>query len=190
MPDENQPANPASAVPNLAPSTPPTGTAPPGGTNNPIAATPPPPTAVGGAQGNTSGQGSGAVVPEEVKGWSWGAFFLNWIWGIGNSVWVGLLALVPYVGFIMSIVLGIKGREWAWQAKHWESVEQFKKTQHKWDLWGIIVVLVLIPVTIAILIIIVIVAINPAQRIKEAQEREQQLEQQKEPSQVKFQFDE
>ena len=33
--------------------------------------------------GNTSGQGSSAVVPEEVKGWSWGGFFLTWIWGIG-----------------------------------------------------------------------------------------------------------
>ena len=23
-------------------------------------------------------------IPDGVKGWSWGAFFLNWIWAIGN----------------------------------------------------------------------------------------------------------
>ena len=43
---------------------------------------------------NTSGQGSSAVVPKEVHGWNWGAFLLNWIWGIGNNVWLALLALI------------------------------------------------------------------------------------------------
>jgi len=117
---------------------------------------------------NTSGQGSSAVVPEEVKGWSWGGFLLSWIWAVGNSVWIGLIALVPYVGFVMSIILGIKGREWAWQAKRYESVEQFKKTQHKWDMWSIVLALLIIPATIFIMILIVIVAINPVGRIKEA----------------------
>ena len=44
---------------------------------------------------NTSGQGAAAVVPEEIKGWNWGAFFLSAIWSIAHSVWIGLLALVP-----------------------------------------------------------------------------------------------
>ena len=33
---------------------------------------------------NTSGQGKAAVLPAELKGWNWGAFFLHVIWGIGN----------------------------------------------------------------------------------------------------------
>ena len=56
---------------------------------------------------NTSGQGAASVVPGEIKGWNWGAFFLNWIWSIGNNVWIGLLALI--LGIIMSIILGVKG---------------------------------------------------------------------------------
>lgn len=88
--------------------------------------------------GNTSGQGSTAVVPAEIKGWSWPAFLMSWIWSIGNQTYIGLLALVPYAGFVMSIVLGIKGNEWAWQNRRWESVEQFKATQKVWTIWGVI----------------------------------------------------
>jgi hypothetical protein len=90
-------------------------------------------------QQNTSGQGSTAIVPEEIKGWNWGAFFLNWIWSVGNQVWIGLLALIPCVSLIMAIVLGIKGSEWAWQNKKWESVEQFQKVQKTWAMWGLII---------------------------------------------------
>ncbi len=76
-------------------------------------------------------------IPDGVRGWSWGAFLLNWIWAIGNKTWIGLIALVPYVGFIMAIVLGIKGREWAWKNKEWESVEHFNRVQRKWSAWGV-----------------------------------------------------
>lgn len=80
---------------------------------------------------NTSGQGKSAVVPQEIKKWSWGAFLLNWIWGIGNSVWIALISLIPIplIGLIMAFVLGAKGNQWAWQSKKWESIEHFKKTQ-------------------------------------------------------------
>lgn len=129
--------------------------------------------------GNTSGQGSNAVVPEEVKGWSWGGFFLTWIWGVFNGVWLSLLAfIVPWP--VMNVVLGVKGRELAWQSKRWESVEHFNRVQRKWTIAGI--VLSVIPIIlIPILVLIVIIAINPADRIREAEERQLQqnrLEQQ------------
>jgi hypothetical protein len=88
---------------------------------------------------NTSGMGKAATIPEGVAGWSWGALLLNWIWAIGNSTWIGLLCLVPYVGSIFSIVLGIKGREWAWRNKRWESVEHFQRVQRAWSMWGLII---------------------------------------------------
>jgi hypothetical protein len=93
-------------------------------------------------QDNTSGQGSLAIVPPGVGGWSWGAFLLSWIWAIGNKTWIGLLAIIPYAGIIMSIILGIKGNEWAWQNRRWESVEQFRQTQKIWAYWGLGVVVV------------------------------------------------
>ena len=88
---------------------------------------------------NTSGMGRGHPIPEGVQGWSWGGFLLNWIWAIGNRTWIGLLALVPYVGLVIVIMLGIKGRAWAWQNKKWESVEHFQRVQRLWAIWGVII---------------------------------------------------
>ena len=101
-------------------------------------------------QENTSGLGKQAQVPSEVRGWNWGAFFLNWIWGIGNSTYIALLMFVPIVNLVMPFVLGAKGNEWAWRNRAWRSVEQFKATQRKWAWSGFIVVLVIIPCCVAL----------------------------------------
>lgn len=108
---------------------------------------------------NTSGQGEHAVVPEEIQKWNWGAFFLHWIWGIGNKVWIALLTFVPFVGIVMPFVLGAKGSEWAWRNKEWESVEHFQEVQRKWAKWGII--LFCIGMAFLILSLILAVAIFP-----------------------------
>lgn len=86
---------------------------------------------------NTSGQGSLAVIPEEIRGWSWGAFVFGWLWGVCNNVWIALLGLIPYVSVIVAIVLGVKGNEWAWRHKKWDSVEHFKRTQRTWNKCGV-----------------------------------------------------
>lgn len=90
---------------------------------------------------NNSGGGKGIIVPDNVKGWSWGAFFLTWIWGIGNKTWFSFLTLLPYVGLVFSIILGFKGREWAWRNKRWESFEHFEQVQKRWSFWGVTLVL-------------------------------------------------
>ena len=56
-----------------------------------------------------SGLGKDSVVPPELKGWNWGAFLLNWIWGIGNSTYIALLMFVPFVNIVMFFMLGAKG---------------------------------------------------------------------------------
>lgn len=89
---------------------------------------------------NTSGMGRDAEIPEGVKGWSWGAFMFNWIWALSNRTWIGLFALFPYLGFLMAVALGIKGREWAWRNKKWESVEHFQRVQRRWSLWSLLIV--------------------------------------------------
>jgi hypothetical protein len=88
--------------------------------------------------------GTDQAVPAEAKAWNWGAFLLTWIWGIGNNVWISLLALlglIPYIGWIanltVAIILGLRGGEWAWQNKKWYSIEHFQKTQRSWMWWGI-----------------------------------------------------
>lgn len=104
---------------------------------------PPPYAGIPSAVENNSGGGQAITVPPGVAGWSWGAFLLNWIWAIGNQVWIGLLALVPYVGFVVAIWLGIKGREMAWRSRRWASFEEFERVQKKWSWWGVVVFLVL-----------------------------------------------
>ena len=56
----------------------------------------------------------------------------------------------------MAIILGIKGRQWAWQNKKWESVEHFQKTQKKWSFWAVLLTLGMI--TLGILAAIAIPA--------------------------------
>ncbi len=99
---------------------------------------------------NSSGQGNSAIVPAEILGWNWGASLLGWLWAIGNNrldmAAYGLAAytcsvLLGPVGWlaqlIVSIILGVKGNEWAWQGKKWHSVGRFKNNQKKWRKWGI-----------------------------------------------------
>ena len=106
---------------------------------------------VGVAPENTSGQGASAIVPEEVKGWSWAGFGLTWIWGVFNGVLISLLALIPFFAFVWAIVLGIKGREWAWRNKKWDSIEHFKNSQRPWDIAGIVLFAIWVAAMFAII---------------------------------------
>ena len=92
-----------------------------------------------------SGQGKNSAVPEEIKGWNWGAFWLNWIWGIGNSTYIALLMFVPFVNLVMPFVLGAKGNQWAWQNREWKDIEHFKRVQKNWARVGFGLVVVLVP---------------------------------------------
>ncbi len=139
----------------------------PFGQQQPGGAWPPP---AGGPAGgvymgqNDSGTGKTAVLPPQLQGFNVGAFLLNFIWAIGNQTWIGLLSLVPYVGFIMAIVLGVKGNEWAWQNRRWESIEQFQEVQKKWTKAALIVLVASIVVGIVGGILFGIVAAHiPAQ---------------------------
>lgn len=97
----------------------------------------------------TTAAGVNGPFPHELAGWNWGAFFLSWIWAIGNSVWIGLLALagfIPVFGWIIAlvtaIVLGAKGNEWAWKYRHFDSIDQFKSVQKAWAIWGLVLVII------------------------------------------------
>lgn len=123
--------------------------------------------------------GPNGPFPAELNHWNWGAFLLNWIWAIGNQVWIGLLVLlsfIPVIGGIISLVmvimLGIKGNEWAWKARKWDSVEHFKTVQRKWAKWGIILAIVSIILGILMAVSMVFLVAKVA---KEAPSRAQQF---------------
>lgn len=71
------------------------------------------------------------------RGWNWGAFLLNWVWGLGNGTKLGLLMFVPVVNLAIPFVLGAKGNRLAWENSRWQSVEHFKKTQKVWAWAGL-----------------------------------------------------
>lgn len=93
---------------------------------------------------NNSGQGKGIEVPHEICRFSWGAFFLSWIWGLGNATYLTLIilpvCLIPLIGgpaaLGCQIWFGLKGNEWAWQNKKWDSVEHFHHVQRIWAIVG------------------------------------------------------
>lgn len=76
---------------------------------------------------------------EELSRWNWGGFLLSWIWALGNKVWWGLLALIPGIGFIVNIILGINGTRAAWEACNGDSPDVFWGRQHSWTVAGLIV---------------------------------------------------
>jgi len=85
---------------------------------------------------NTSGHGLFTTIPEEVKRWNWGAFWLTWIWGLFNGVYISLLGLIPIINIFMSFYLGAKGNELAWRSMYWHGEIDFLKIQKKWAIAG------------------------------------------------------
>ncbi|HEX4353942.1 MAG TPA: cytochrome c oxidase assembly factor Coa1 family protein [Polyangiales bacterium] len=71
-------------------------------------------------------------MPPEIDRWNWGAFLLNFVWGLGNGVRLAWLMWVPLVGLAMPFVLGWKGNAWAWRRGGFRSVEHFQQVQRRW----------------------------------------------------------
>ena len=92
---------------------------------------------------NNSGHGnildSTIPVPNEIKGWNWGAFLMPWLWPFTNQVWIGLFSYVPNCHLIIAIALGAKGNEWAWKSRKWSSIQHFKAHQRRWAMAGLFV---------------------------------------------------
>ena len=101
-------------------------------------------------------QDTPAAIQKEILSWNWGAFLLGWIWAISNRLWIWLpiglaanaISLIPgpdnktvlismICQAVISVVLGVKGSEWAWKSKKWDSIAHFKSNQDKWRVWGI-----------------------------------------------------
>ena len=86
---------------------------------------------------------------------SWGAFFLTFIWGSFNNVWISFLVFVPIVGLFTQFYLLFKGRKLAWEKGQWDSDEHFLSVQKKWDIAGFIIMFLLIASTVSTAIFII-----------------------------------
>jgi len=91
--------------------------------------------------------------PECYGRFNWGAFWLTWIWGIGNGVGIALLCLIPFVNIVMQFILGFKANEWAWEKqKHYKTPEEFDRSQQSWTTagWVVFVISFLIGIALGI----------------------------------------
>lgn len=48
-----------------------------------------------------------------------------------------MYAFIPIYGFFYMFVLGSRGNEFAWKAREWRSIEEFKATQRRWAIAGL-----------------------------------------------------
>lgn len=78
------------------------------------------------------------TVPQEIKGWNWGAFMFNILWRIGNKTYLPLLCLIPIFNLVWIFVCGFKGNTWAWQKGDYQDVETFLAVQKTWNRAGIV----------------------------------------------------
>lgn len=85
---------------------------------------------------NDSGTGAAARLPGELSGLNGGAFVNPLFWSGAHNCYFGLLCFVPWVGLIVPFVLLVKGNEWAWQHRRFESIEHFRAVQSAWAKWG------------------------------------------------------
>lgn len=85
----------------------------------------------------------GKDLPDELKGFNWGAFLLTFVWGIKHRAWITLLGiplLVVQLPMGLNLILftvlqfycGFKGNMWAYQQDWWMSVKDFRMTQIRW----------------------------------------------------------
>jgi hypothetical protein len=88
--------------------------------------------------------GNDPAMLSRMSGWNWGACVFTWIWMLyfGMQAW-GIIVLVGscalcFVSPIASIILGMKGNEWAWRYKSFRDFEQYQKAMKDWNFAGIV----------------------------------------------------
>jgi hypothetical protein len=100
------------------------------------------------------------AIPPEATGWNWGAFYFNWLWGIGNKCYLPLLCFVPFFGFVWMFVCGFKGNEWAWKSGEFANIEQFQASRRTWNRAGFIGFLVTCGFVLLYIILVAIIGLS------------------------------
>ncbi len=81
-------------------------------------------------------------IPDVAQKWSWGAFWLTFIWGIKHKSKRTWLFLIPFPPLLTQIVVGVycglKGSRWAWQNLQWENEAEYVRDQSNWTIWGFV----------------------------------------------------
>lgn len=85
---------------------------------------------------------------KKLKKYNFAAFIMPHIWGIGNGVYIGLLALIPILYPFVGIYLGLFGNELAFYQKY-QTEETFYKKQRGWAVAAIVYIIAIIALLVA-----------------------------------------
>jgi len=99
----------------------------------------------------------GAINPDALSKFSFGAMGLTWLWGCFHRAWLtfliipiaivsgGLAFVHPFAGIFGVLLnwaglfwIGKKGYTWAWKSGKFQSEEHLYAVQKKWNVWGMI----------------------------------------------------
>lgn len=95
-----------------------------------------------------------------LQGWSWGGFFLNWIYFLASRAYVvGVLyfvgSLIPVVDIVIAIIAGMKGRKISFEKGKWTDEQAFVRRQKLLDRIGIIVTILMFVAALVLGLIVV-----------------------------------
>jgi hypothetical protein len=92
---------------------------------------------------DTNEQIEAAEKEMEVAGWNWGPFMFTVLWAFVHKFWwLGLLSIIPGIGFIIGVVLGVKGNAWAWKKDPYKNQEVFEYYQRSWSKVGFLLFMI------------------------------------------------
>lgn len=103
-----------------------------------------------------------------VRGWSWGAFGLSWVWGIRFGVLSAFLTWIPLVGLVWIFFLGAKGNQWAQEKNPEIPPAKLAKDLREWNKWGLILFLTQTVIFIAYIIFMVSIGFTSFKSIQTA----------------------
>lgn len=106
---------------------------------------------------------NGEQEPPILNLWNWGAFVLPWIWGVCNNIYWPLVIIAlnfipyagPFLGFAISVYLGIFGNKLAWNKVKNNHLDhkRFTRIQGLWNTAGILTFILLLLVVISLIVI-------------------------------------
>ncbi len=89
------------------------------------------------------------LVERQLDRFCWGGFLWGGLWAVYHRVWLGLFALIPILGLPVCLVLGLRGRRWAWERCRHRDINRFFLAQYRWGLSWVFAAPVLLPATMA-----------------------------------------
>ena len=106
----------------------------------------------------------------EINKFNWGAFFGKFVWGLFNKTYIALFIIPLFftpAWFFFGLILGIKGNEWAYKNKKYDSIEQFHKSQKKQaTFWSIFTPVLFVALFAALTVIFSYALANVEKRAK------------------------